>query len=29
VGHSPDQVRDMRERLADRKRRGLAVIDDG
>jgi len=28
VGHSPDQVRAMRDGLADLKRRGLAIIDD-
>lgn len=28
VGHSPDQVRAMREGLADLRRRGLAIIDD-
>ena len=28
VGHSPEQLRAMREGLADLERRGLAVIDD-
>ena len=28
VGHSPDQLRAMREGLEDLNRRGLAVIDD-
>ncbi len=28
IGHSPDQLRAMRDGLADLKRRGLAVIDD-
>lgn len=28
VGHSPEQLRAMREALADLERRGLAVIDD-
>ena len=28
VGHSPDQLRAMRDGLADLERRGLAVIDD-
>lgn len=28
VGHSPDQLRAMRDGLADLKRRGLAVLDD-
>lgn len=28
VGHSPDRLQSMQDRLADLKRRGLAVIDD-
>jgi rifampin ADP-ribosylating transferase len=28
VGHSPEQLQGMRDRLADLERRGLAVIDD-